>query len=162
MRVNGIQRRTIWPGADGASVEIIDQTRLPHDFVIARLGTVDEAAHAIRSMLVRGAPLIGATAAYGLWLALRADPSDASLGNAGRTLLATRPTAVNLRWAIDRMTAWLGPLPPARRAAAALQRAAEICEEDVAINRSIGAAGLHIIRARAARQAPGAPVNILT
>jgi methylthioribose-1-phosphate isomerase len=162
MKVNGIQRRTIWPGADGASVEIIDQTRLPHAFAVARLGTVDEAAHAIRAMLVRGAPLIGATAAYGLWLALRADPSDASLGSAGRTLLATRPTAVNLRWAVDRMTAWISPLPPAERAAAALRRAAEICEEDVAINRAIGAAGLPVIRALAARKAPGAAVNILT
>lgn len=162
MKVNCIPRRTIWPGADGASVEIIDQTRLPHDFAVARLGTLDDAAHAIRSMLVRGAPLIGATAAYGLWLALRADPSDASLAGAGRTLLATRPTAVNLRWAIDRMTAWLAPLPPAERAAAALRRAAEICEEDVAINRAIGAAGLPIVRALAARRAPGAPVNILT
>jgi methylthioribose-1-phosphate isomerase len=162
LKVDGIQRRTIWPAADGASVEIIDQTRLPHEFAVARLGTLDEAAHAIRAMLVRGAPLIGATAAYGLWLALKADPSDASLGAASRTLLATRPTAVNLRWAVDRMTAWLVPLPPAERAAAALRRAAGICEEDVAINRAIGAAGLPLVRALAARRPPGAAVNILT
>jgi methylthioribose-1-phosphate isomerase len=162
MKVNGHPKRTIWPGSDGASVEIIDQTRLPHAFVVARLATLDEAAHAIRAMLVRGAPLIGATAAYGLWLALRADPSDASLGAAGKTLLATRPTAVNLRWAVERMTAWLSPVPPEVRAAAALRRAGEICEEDVAINRGIGGAGLPIIRKLAAGKPAGAPVNILT
>jgi methylthioribose-1-phosphate isomerase len=93
LKVRGRPYRTLWPGADGASVEIIDQTRLPHEFVVARLGSLDEAAHAIRAMLVRGAPLIGATAAYGLWLGLRADPSDAALRDAGATLLATRPTA---------------------------------------------------------------------
>jgi len=162
LKVKDIPQRTIWPGADGASVEIIDQTRLPHEFVVARLETLGSAAHAIRSMLVRGAPLIGATAAYGLWLALRADPSDASLRAAGATLLATRPTAVNLRWAIDRMTAWLLPLPPAERAEAALQRASQICEEDVGINRAIGEAGLPLIRALAAKKEPGVPVNILT
>jgi methylthioribose-1-phosphate isomerase len=162
LKVRGRPYRTLWPGADGASVEIIDQTRLPHEFVVARLGSLDEAAHAIRAMLVRGAPLIGATAAYGLWLGLRADPSDAALRDAGATLLATRPTAVNLRWAVERMTAWLAPVPPSGRAAAALARAAEICEEDVAINRGIGAAGLPLIRALAARKAAGEAVNVLT
>jgi methylthioribose-1-phosphate isomerase len=162
MKVKGVPQRTIWAGADGASVEVIDQTRLPHEFAVARLGTLGEAAHAIRAMLVRGAPLIGATAAYGIWLALRADPSDEALRAAGSTLLATRPTAVNLAWAVDRMTGWLSPLPPADRAAAALRRAAQICEEDIAINRAIGAAGLAVIRALAAGRAPGAVVNILT
>jgi methylthioribose-1-phosphate isomerase len=162
LKVKGRHYRALWPGADGTSVEIIDQTRLPHEFTVARLDSVEQAAHAIRAMLVRGAPLIGATAAYGLWLALRSDPSDSSLREAGERLLATRPTAVNLRWAIDRMTAWLRPLPPSERAAAALARAAEICDEDVAINRGIGAAGLPVIRAIAARKPPGAPVNILT
>jgi methylthioribose-1-phosphate isomerase len=162
LNVHGRHYRTLWPGADGASVEIIDQTRLPHEFAIARLGSLDEAAHAIRAMLVRGAPLIGATAAYGLWLALRADASDAGLRGAGAALLATRPTAVNLRWAIERMTAWLGPLSPPERAAAAFLRAAEICDEDVAINRGIGAAGLPLIRALAARKPTGAAVNVLT
>jgi methylthioribose-1-phosphate isomerase len=162
MRVAGQPRRTLWPGADGASVEIIDQTRLPHEFAVVRLRTLDEAAHAIRAMLVRGAPLIGATAAYGLWLALRADPSDAALRAAGATLVATRPTAVNLRWAVDRMTSWLAPLPPAERAAVAFARAGEICEEDVGINRRIGEAGLPLLRAIAARKAPGLPVNVLT
>ena len=119
-------------------------------------------ADAIRAMRVRGAPLIGATAAYGLWLALKADPSDAALREAGAALLSTRPTAVNLRWAVERMTAWLKPLRPGERAAAAYSRAAQICEEDVAINRGIGEAGLPLIQAAAARRPRGAPVNVLT
>jgi methylthioribose-1-phosphate isomerase len=162
VRVKGRHYRTIWPGGDGASVEVIDQTRLPHVFEVVRLATVDEAAHAIRTMQVRGAPLIGATAAYGLWLALRLDASDATLRGAGAALLATRPTAINLRWAIDRMTAWLEALPPAKRAAEALARAAEICDEDVSINSAIGLAGLSLVRTVAARRVPGAVVNILT
>jgi methylthioribose-1-phosphate isomerase len=162
MKVNGRPYRTLWPGADGASVEIIDQTRLPHAFVVARLASLDDAAHAIRAMLVRGAPLIGATAAYGFWLALRADASDASLRAAGATLLATRPTAVNLRWAVERMTAWLLPLAPAQRLASAFARAAQICEEDVAINRGIGVAGLSLIRSIAERKPAGGRINVLT
>jgi methylthioribose-1-phosphate isomerase len=162
MKIKGQAYRTIWPGADGVSVEIIDQTRLPHEFVVARLSTLSEAAHAIGSMLVRGAPLIGATAAYGLWLGLRVDPSDEGLAHAGAALLGTRPTAINLRWAIDRMTAWLLPLPPGDRAASARLRAAEICDEDVAINTAIGAAGLPLLRALAAGKPSGAAVNILT
>jgi methylthioribose-1-phosphate isomerase len=162
VKVRGSTYRTLWPGADGTSVEIIDQTRLPHEFVVARLASVDAAAHAIRAMQVRGAPLIGATAAYGMWLALRADASDTNLRKAASTLLATRPTAINLRWAVDRMTAWLEPLAESERAAAARARAAEICDEDVAINQGIAAAGLPIIREIAARKAPGERVNILT
>jgi len=162
LKVGGKPFRTLWPGADGASVEIIDQTRLPHEFTVARLGSVGEAAHAISAMRVRGAPLIGATAAYGMWLAARADPSDASLRSAASELLATRPTAVNLRWALERMTAWLEPLPPGARAAAALELAGEICDEDVAINRAIGAAGLPVIHALAAGKPAGGAVNILT
>ncbi|MDI1248503.1 MAG: S-methyl-5-thioribose-1-phosphate isomerase [Lacunisphaera sp.] len=162
MNVQGKHWRTIWPGADGESVEIIDQTRLPHEFATARLTTLDEAAHAIRAMLVRGAPLIGATAAYGLWLALRADASDAGLRHAHTTLLATRPTAINLRWALDRALELLQPLPAATRATAAQRLAARICDEDVAINRGIGEAGLTILRALAARKPAGQPLNILT
>jgi methylthioribose-1-phosphate isomerase len=162
VKVKGRPYRTLWPGADGVSVEIIDQTRLPHAFAVVRLGNVDDAAHAIRAMLVRGAPLIGATAAYGIWLALRADASDAALLKAASTLMATRPTAINLRWAIERMTAWLAPLPVSERAAAALLRAAQICDEDVSINRAIGSAGLEIIRELAGRKPAGARVNILT
>jgi methylthioribose-1-phosphate isomerase len=162
MNVAGRPTRTIWPSADGAAVEIIDQTRLPHEFATARLATLDDAAHAIRAMLVRGAPLIGATAAWGLWLALRADASDAALAHAHATLLATRPTAVNLRWALDRVRAHVAPLAPAARAAAARALAMEICDEDVALNRAIGAAGLPLLQALAARQPAGRRVNILT
>src|SRR5436853_69803 len=142
MKVHGRPTRTIWPSTDGAAVEIIDQTRLPHAFVTTRLATLDDAAHAIRAMLVRGAPLIGATAAWGMWLALRADASDAGLAAAHAALFATRPTAVNLRWALDRVRAHVTPLAPAQRAGAARQLAIEICDEDVALNRGITAAGL--------------------
>jgi methylthioribose-1-phosphate isomerase len=162
LKVNGMPFRTIWPGADGASVEIIDQTRLPHEFAVARLGTVGEAAHAIRSMQVRGAPLIGAAAAYGIWLALRVEATDAALREAASLLLSTRPTAINLRWAVERVCAWLSPLAPQLRAAAAFERAAEICDEDIGINRAIGAAGLPIIRRLAAGKRPGCAVNVLT
>lgn len=154
--------RTIWPAADGAAVEIIDQTRLPHAFVVARLGTVEEAAHAIRAMLVRGAPLIGATAAWGVWLALRQDPADANLVRAHALLLATRPTAVNLRWALDRCRAHLAPLPPAVRIAAARELAMLVCEEDVTQNRGLAAAGLPLLEAIARRKGAGAVVNVLT
>ena len=145
MNVLGRPTRTIWPAADGAAVEIIDQTRLPHVFVTARLGSLDEAAHAIRAMLVRGAPLIGATAAWGMWLALRADASDAALERDRATLLATRPTAVNLRWALDRVRARVSPLPVAQRAATARALAVEICDEDVALNRRMGFYGAELI-----------------
>ena len=162
MNVLGKHWRTIWPGADDASVEIIDQTKLPHEFVTTRLTTLDEAAHAIRAMLVRGAPLIGATAAYGLWLALRTDASDTGLLHAHATLLATRPTAVNLRWALDRGLHKLKPLPTTKRADAARALAAALCDEDVAINQAIGEAGLPLLRVLAERKPPGQPLNILT
>ncbi len=161
MKVGSVHRRTIWPSADGRAVEVIDQTKLPHDFVTARLETLDEAAHAIRAMLIRGAPLIGATAAYGMALALRTDASDTGLARAYDVLLATRPTAINLRWALDDVRARMAPLAPKDRAAAAWSRAAEICDEDVAINKSIGMHGLDLIRQAAARK-PGKTVNILT
>ncbi len=162
MNVSGRAYRTIWPAVDGAAVEIIDQTRLPHAFVTARLATLDDAAHAIRAMLVRGAPLIGATAAWGLWLGLRADASDAGLARAHATLLATRPTAVNLRWALDRVRTHVAPLAPATRATAARQLALEICDEDVAVNRGIAAAGLPLLRTLAAAKKAGGRVNVLT
>ena len=162
MNVAGRPTRTIWPSLDGTAVEIIDQTRLPHAFVTTRLATLDDVARAIRDMLVRGAPLIGATAAWGLWLALRADASDAGLARAHATLLATRPTAVNLRWALDRARAHVAPLAPAARATAARQLALEICDEDVALNRGIAAAGLPLLRAIAARKPPGSRINLLT
>lgn len=160
MKVNGTAYRTIWPGEDGASVEIIDQTRLPHVFETTLLRTLEDAARAIVTMQVRGAPLIGATAAYGLWLAMLADASDDALEHAAETLMATRPTAVNLRWAIDDMMEHLRGAKPAERAAIAFGRAGEICDDDVEISRSIGQHGLKLIEAIAARK--NGPVNVLT
>ncbi|MEI6556925.1 MAG: S-methyl-5-thioribose-1-phosphate isomerase [Rhodospirillaceae bacterium] len=162
MRIDGKATRTIWLAADGWSVEVIDQTKLPHRFEIVRLTGLDEAAHAIRAMTVRGAPLIGATAAYGLALALRADPGDAGLSRAAATLLATRPTAVNLRWALERMERRLRPLAPADRGAAAYAEAAAVADEDVAICRAIGSHGAALIEALAAGPARGRTVNVLT
>lgn len=162
MKVDGAAYRTIWTAADGRTVEIIDQTRLPHEFVVVRLTTLEEAAHAIRAMLVRGAPLIGVTAAYGVALALNARADDARLEEACRVLLATRPTAVNLRWGLERMRAVLTPLPEAQRAAAAYAEAARLADEDVAICRAIGEHGAALIEAAARRKAPGATVNVLT
>src|SRR5882757_556543 len=142
MKVDGKHVRSIWLQPDGWSVSAIDQRRLPHDFVVARLTDCDAAADAIRSMLVRGAPLIGATAAYGMALAMRADASDVALDQAYKLLIATRPTAINLRWALDEMRSLLWPLPPPQRTAVAYSRAAEISEEDIAINKGIGRHGL--------------------
>src|SRR3984957_17237349 len=124
MKVDGKHFRSIWLDPDGWSVGAIDQRRLPHDFVVARLTTSDAAVDATRSMLVRGAPLIGATAAYGMALAMRADASDAALDRAYQTLIATRPTAINLKWALDEMRSLLRPLPSSKRADAAYARAA--------------------------------------
>ena len=138
MKVDGKPMRSIWLEPDGWSVGVIDQTVLPHRFATARLVTLDEAAHAIRAMVIRGAPLIGAAAAYGICLALRADASDEALDRAYATLLATRPTAINLKWALDEMMAAVRNRPRADRTAAAYRRAAEICDEDVAINTAIG------------------------
>jgi methylthioribose-1-phosphate isomerase len=162
VKVSGRFYRTIWINGDGWGVDIIDQRWLPHDFRIATLRSVAEAATAIRDMWVRGAPLIGATAAYGLALAMRDDPSDAALDGAWERLHATRPTAVNLRWALDAVRSRLRPLDPAKRAAAAYAQAVEIADEDVAINRAMGRNGAAIIRDLAARKKPGEPVNILT
>lgn len=162
MKIGGRHYRTIWLDADGWGVVVIDQTRLPFHFETVRLATAEEAAHAIRRMTVRGAPLIGATAAYGVALALRVDASDAALEGALALLGATRPTAVNLHWALARMRRSLAPLPDAERAAAAYAEAAAICDEDVALCRAIGEHGLGLIREIAARKPAGQPVNILT
>ncbi len=161
MNIDGDPYRTIWLGVDGATVEIIDQTRLPHEFVVARLTSLDETAHAIRSMMVRGAPLIGGTAAYGIALAMRDDASDSGLENACAVLLETRPTAVNLRWALDEMRGVLAPLPDRERRAAAYAHAATICDDDVEISRAIGGHGAALIAKLSAAKG-GAPVNILT
>jgi methylthioribose-1-phosphate isomerase len=162
MKVDGKPMRSIWIEPDGETVGTIDQTLLPHRFAVIKLRTLDDAAHAIRSMQVRGAPLIGATAAYGVCLALRADVSDAALDAACATLLATRPTAVNLRWALEEMQAAVRNRPRGERLSAAYARAAEICEEDIAINAAIGRHGLALIEGLAARKPAGEPVNVLT
>jgi methylthioribose-1-phosphate isomerase len=162
MKVDGKHIRSIWLEPDGWSVSAIDQRRLPHDFVVARLTDCDTAADAISSMLVRGAPLIGATAAFGMALAMRADNSDAALDRAYARLIATRPTAINLKWALDGMRLVLRPLPPSQRPAAAYARAGDIAEEDIAINKGIGRHGLALIEAIAATKKRGERVNLLT
>jgi len=162
MKVDGRHFRSIWLEPDGWSVGAIDQRRLPHEFVIARIETAEAAADAIRTMLVRGAPLIGATAAYGMALAVRDDRSDASLDRAYQLLIATRPTAINLKWALDEMVCTIRPRPPSERVAVAYARAVEIAEEDVAINREIGRHGLALIESIAAAKAQGETINILT
>src|SRR5580693_8305512 len=162
MKVDGQPFRSTWVEPDGWTIGAIDQRRLPHEFVIATMTTCEEAADAISSMLVRGAPLIGATAAYGVALAMRDDASDAAFDRAYTTLIATRPTAINLKWALDEMRKALAPLAPSARARAAYQRAGEIAEEDVAINQAIGRHGLALIEAIAPRKKSGEPINILT
>jgi methylthioribose-1-phosphate isomerase len=154
--------RTVWPSHDGRTVEIIDQTRLPHELSIVQLTRLDEAAHAIRTMQVRGAPLIGAIAAYGVALAMADDPSDAGIARAGTTLGATRPTAVNLRWALGEMRRALVDLPPQRRFAAAMAQAGAIAEADVAINRTIGEHGAELIAAAWRRKHETGRVEVLT
>jgi methylthioribose-1-phosphate isomerase len=161
MKIDGKQMRTIWVEDDGASVGIIDQTELPHRFVTERLVTVEDMARAIKTMQVRGAPLIGAAAAYGVWLALRTDASDEALERAYATLIVARPTAINLKWALDEMLAVARNRPRAERAEAALRRAGEIADEDVSINQAIGRHGLKIIEEIAARK-KGERVNVLT
>ncbi|MBK8770324.1 MAG: S-methyl-5-thioribose-1-phosphate isomerase [Rhizobiales bacterium] len=162
MKINGQSYRTIWPSADGTAVEIIDQTKLPHLFETVTLRTLEDAANAISDMLVRGAPLIGATGAYGLALAMRADAGDVSLAQAHDTLVRTRPTAVNLKWALDAVQAVLSPLPPRERASAAFAEAAHIADEDVETCARLGEHGLNLIRAVWESQGRSRPVNILT
>lgn len=162
MKIDGTVYRTIWPSDDGTAVMIIDQTRLPHRFETITLRTVEDAAHAIREMQVRGAPLIGITAAYGLALALARDGSEPALANAIELLAAQRPTAVNLRWALDEMRRAVEPLPADARASHAFEKAAEMTEEDVETCRHIGGHGLKLIEEIANAKLGGQPVNILT
>jgi len=165
MNIDGKAWRTIWLEPDGSpgshAIGVIDQTLLPHSFTTRTLRSCDEAAEAIRTMVVRGAPLIGVTGAYGLMLALQADPSDAALEAAFAQLNATRPTAINLRWALERVRALVAPLPQAERAEAARQEAAAIADEDVAMCDAIGEHGLAIFQQLASRR-PGATLNVLT
>ena len=162
MKVNGQQTRTIWVEADGVTVGTIDQTLLPYRYATLRLETVADAARAIKTMQVRGAPLIGAVAAYGMALAMREDASDAALERAYALLIATRPTAINLKWALDEMMAAVRNRARAERVEAAYKRAREIADEDVEINAAIGRHGLKLIEEIAATKKPGEPVNVLT
>ena len=159
MRVSGTHFRTIWTTESGI-VRVIDQSRLPFEFVTLELETVAAAAHAISSMVVRGAPLIGATAAYGIALAARADPSDAHLAEAARVRQATRPTAITLAWALARMRKVLSDVRPTERADVAFREAAAICDADVEQCRQIGVHGLEVIRG--ITKTTGRPLNILT
>ena len=161
MRVNDTWYRTIWRSDGRDTVSIIDQTRLPHAFEVIELASVDDAVRAIRDMQVRGAPLIGATAAWGVWLAVRRDPSDAGLEAAVTALAAARPTAINLRWALDRMREAVAHVPPSGRADAAAAAASAICDDDVAINRAIGQHGLPLLE-EVARDRTDGRVRVLT
>ncbi|MGC2164581.1 MAG: S-methyl-5-thioribose-1-phosphate isomerase [Gallionella sp.] len=160
MKVNGTPFRTIWPTADNTAVEIIDQTKLPHVFATLRLESMRDAERAIKDMQVRGAPLIGVTAAYGVALSMKHHASDAALKASCDKLLLARPTAVNLRWGIERMRDFLVPLPESERADAAWQEAARIADEDVAICSGIGGHGCELIRAMYEKKQD--TVNILT
>jgi len=160
MNYRGQRWRTIWRESD--AVGVIDQRLLPHEFKTLTLRSMPDCAAAIRDMTVRGAPLIGATAAYGLCLALRQDAGDAALAAAYRELHATRPTAINLKWALDRMQAAVGQLPPEKRLARAWEEAARLCDEDVAVNEAIGRHGLEIFRELRAKKPAGSTLNILT
>ncbi|MCE0484279.1 MAG: S-methyl-5-thioribose-1-phosphate isomerase [Methylacidiphilales bacterium] len=163
MNYKGKRWRTIWRNDDPkGSIGVIDQRFLPHEFETLTLRTMEECAEAIRNMTVRGAPLIGATAAYGLCLALRDDPGDASLASAYRRLHETRPTAINLKWALDQIATAVKQLPAAKRLEAAYARAAELCDEDVAVCEAIGRHGLKIFREVLAKKPSGSKLNVLT
>ncbi|MEM6657780.1 MAG: S-methyl-5-thioribose-1-phosphate isomerase [Pseudomonadota bacterium] len=162
MKVGGVHYQSIWRDADSGEVRIIDQRWLPHDFRMATLSTLDDFAVAIRDMRVRGAPLIGATAAFGIAEAMARDPSDENFENSSATLNATRPTAVNLNWALQRCRQKLTALSPAERADAAWDLAQNILEEDIDINRRIGEHGLALIRDIADKKPNGEPVRLLT
>jgi methylthioribose-1-phosphate isomerase len=159
MNVDGHPYRTIWLSDDGLSVQVIDQRRLPHEFVTLQLRTLAEAVFAISDMAVRGAPLIGAAAAFGVALSLREDASNAGLEAAVAQLIACRPTAVNLAWAAQRVAAVVKPLPAAQRFKAALQEAQRICEDDVTSCRAIGEHGADLL---AALPVKDRPLQILT
>ena len=160
MNIAGRPTRTIWLAADGETVEVLDQTRLPHEVAVRRLSRLADAAEAIRTMVVRGAPLIGVTAAYGIALAMREGSSDEGLARAVETLAATRPTAINLRWALHRTAQALRSVPPSERAGAAYRLAGDMADEDVETCRAIGAHGAALIAEAHGRS--GRAVNVLT
>jgi methylthioribose-1-phosphate isomerase len=161
MKVDGRAYRTIWTKAHAGDVSVINQTRLPHRFEIATLRTLEDAAVAIETMVVRGAPLIGATAAYGMALAMRERADDDGVHAAYDRLIRTRPTAVNLRWALDEVRKILGQVAPSARIDAAYAAAGEIADEDVGINAAIGRNGLDVFR-KLAEGKGGGPLNVLT
>lgn len=161
MNIKGRHYRTIWLGEDGRTVHIIDQSRLPHVFETRPLASLADAVAAIKDMLVRGAPLIGVTGAYGMALAMLEDCSDAAIGRAYDVMYKTRPTAVNLRWALDRIRTRLLMASPGERIGIAYAEAAAIADEDVGFSEAIGEHGATLIRAIADRKG-GKPVNILT
>ncbi|MGH1456729.1 MAG: S-methyl-5-thioribose-1-phosphate isomerase [Alphaproteobacteria bacterium] len=161
MKINGTHYRSIEVNDDGWSVRIFDQQKLPWELVNLKLETMEQAAYAIKEMQTRGAPMLAMTAAYGMCLALRQNASDENLQAAYGALLATRPTAVNLRWALDEVMNAVKDLPQDQRAAAAYARAGEMCDEDVEINRNIGLNGLKLLKKIAAAK-NGETVNIMT
>jgi methylthioribose-1-phosphate isomerase len=162
MNYQGKRWRTIWRNDDEATIGVIDQRLLPHKFETLTLRTMEECAEAIRNMTVRGAPLIGATAAYGICFALRDDPGDAGLAAAYAALHRTRPTAINLKWALDQMQVTVAQLPPEKRLERAWQKAAELCDEDVAVCEAIGRHGLAVFREILTKKPIGSKLNILT
>ncbi|NQX79266.1 MAG: S-methyl-5-thioribose-1-phosphate isomerase, partial [Hyphomicrobiaceae bacterium] len=162
MKINGKHYRTIWVNSDGWSIGTFDQTLLPHKFEIITLKTIGEVAHAIKTMQVRGAPLIGAAAAYGICLQMRHNPSHDTLYKAITYLAEQRPTAVNLFWALGQMRTALEGIPYEKRATVAYQRAADICNDDVETCRKIGMHGLQLIKKIASGKPKGESVNILT
>ena len=162
MKVNGTHYRSIWYDHSDCEVKIIDQRWLPHDFRIVSLTNLTQFAVAIRDMWVRGAPLIGATAAYGVAISLNNDASDAGVKNTYDTLIKTRPTAINLKWALDRFIRMLKDVPEVDRASRALELAHHVAEEDVGINKKIGEHGLEIVKNIASNKLAGEPVRMLT
>jgi methylthioribose-1-phosphate isomerase len=162
VEVDGRHYRTLWLGPDGWSLEVIDQRRLPHQFEVATLRTVADVVHAIVEMQVRGAPLIGVAAAYGICLALRFDPSDAALERASALLLAARPTAVNLRWAILEMRRVLLAAAPSARVDVAYARAARMADDEAAAARALGEQGQRLIDEALVHKGGRVPVNVLT
>jgi methylthioribose-1-phosphate isomerase len=162
VKVAGRPWRTIAPTPEGEAVDVIDQRLLPHRFETLRLQTVEAAVVAIRDMTVRGAPLIGVTAAYGLALQARRDAADGPMAAAAQALKAARPTAVNLAWAVDRLMAGLHPLPPAARADAAWAMAGALADDDVHTNAAIGRHGLALLQRLREGRTASRPLNILT
>ncbi len=162
MKVKNKQYRSIWLDDSGVSVSIIDQTELPHRFVVRQLSKLEEVSGAIKSIQVRGAPLIGVTAAYGMYLAMLEDPSDHGVGAAYTSLIATRPTAVNLRWALDRMKKTMLIAPVEQRVEVAKQTASEMSDDDVKLNESIGDHGLDLLKKINSENGRYGSLNILT